>query len=549
MITFGKNFSMNYWLIILPVVITLAGCKENSPSLKSEISEQNLRQYIKTLSSDEFQGRKPFTPGEEKTVSFLVTEAKRIGLQPANNGSFTQDVPLTEITGHPSPTMDFIGNNQVALHLGEEYTAYTERPDTNISITNADVVFCGYGITAPEYNWADYGSTDVKGKVVIVLVNDPGLDSQDSTFFKGKAMTYYGRWTYKFEEAARQGAAGILIVHETRMAGYPWNVVREGFAGSKLNLQSLPYTPCQFEGWISTDAATKLFQQAGLDFTQAMAAAKQPGFTPIPLPYKASVSIRNEIRSNVSKNVIAMIPGTSHPDEYIIYTAHWDHFGVGSPINGDSIYNGACDNASGSAALLTIAEGMVKSGPMKRSVVFLWVTSEEQGLLGSAFYSTHPIFPPAQTVANLNMDALGTIGEMKDLSITGYGQSELEDDAGRWAEKQSRYIVPDQEPEKGYFFRSDHFNFAKIGIPALDAKGSYDHREKGIEYAKEMSADYRTNRYHQPSDEYDPAWDMGGMIQDAELYLNLGRELANSDQWPKWKPGSEFKAIREQERK
>ncbi len=541
---------MKFLFPFLTAIALLSGCKENPPVGKSEISEQNLRDYIKTLSSDDFQGRKPFTIGEEKSVGFLEAQAKRIGLQPGNGNSYTQEVPLTEITGHPSPTLDLMGKNQVSLHLGDQYAAFTERPDTAISITNADVVFCGYGITAPEYNWSDYAAIDVKGKIVIVLVNDPGLGSSDSTFFKGNTMTYYGRWTYKYEEAARQGAAAIFIVHETSMAGYPWNVVREASTGAKMNLQSLTYTPCQMEGWISTEAATEIFKSADLDFQKAMIAARRPGFKAMPLPYKGNVSIKNDIRSNTSRNVIAMIPGTDQKNEYIIYTAHWDHFGIGTPVNGDSIYNGACDNASGSAALLTIAESMMKTGPYKRSVVFLWVTAEEQGLLGSAYYGAHPVFPPAQTVANLNMDALGTFGAMKDFSIVGYGQSELEDYAAKWAKKQDRYVLPDQEPEKGYFFRSDHFNFAKIGIPALDAKGSFDHREKGKDYAAEQGKDFRTNRYHQPSDEYDEAsWDMGGMIQDAELYLNLGKELADSQEWPKWKPASEFKAIREKDRK
>lgn len=542
---------MKYWLPLFFGLFLFTSCKENTAPETTGVSEKDMREYIRTLASDDFEGRKPFTAGEEKTVNFLVKEAQRIGLKPGNGDSYTQDVPLTEITGHLSPTMDLMGPNQVSLHLGDQYVGFTQRQDTAISITNADVVFCGYGVTAPEYNWADYANVDVKGKVVIVLVNDPppGAEGTDSTFFKGNTMTYYGRWTCKYEEAAMQGAAAIFIVHETNTAGYPYNVVREASTGGKLNLQSLSYTPCQIQGWISTDAAKEIFKRADLDFEKAMVAARTPGFKAMPLPYKANVSIKNEIRSNTSKNVIAMIPGTDQKDEYIIYTAHWDHFGISTPVDGDSIYNGACDNGTGTAALLAIAESMIKSGPYKRSIVFLWVTAEEQGLLGSAYYGTHPIFPPAQTVANLNMDALGTFGQMKDLSVVGYGQSELEDYAKKAAEKQDRYILPDQEPGKGHFFRSDHFNFAKIGIPALDAKDSYDHREKGIEYAKEKGEDYRNNRYHQPSDEYDETWDMGGMVQDAALYMDLGITLANSQDWPKWKEGSEFKAIREKDRK
>ncbi|HJW30940.1 MAG TPA: M28 family metallopeptidase, partial [Saprospiraceae bacterium] len=473
-------------------------------------------------------------------------EAKRIGLAPGNGDSFTQDVPLTEITGHPDSTLDLMGANQVSLHLGTEYVGYTQRPEEEILISGSDVVFCGFGVTAPEVDWDDYAGTDVTGKTVILLVNDPDYGTSDSTRFKGKAMTYYGRWTYKYEAAARHGAAAVFIVHETNAAGYPWNVVREASTGSKLNLQNLPYTPCQMQGWISTEAAEKIFTAADLDFKKAKIAAQRPGFKAMPLPFKANVKLHNEIKNNASKNVIALLPGTDKKDEYVIFSAHWDHFGISTPVNGDSIYNGAVDNASGSAALLAIAEAMKAGCPYQRSIVFLWVTAEEQGLLGSAYYAAHPVFPPAKTVADLNIDALNDFGEMKDLSIVGYGQSELEDYAKRWAEKQGRYILPDQEPEKGYFFRSDHFNFAKIGIPALFASGEHDQKEKGVEYAKAREEEYRTHRYHQPADEYHgDSFDVSGMLQDATLYMEVAAELANNGEWPKWKPGSEFKAIRE----
>jgi Zn-dependent M28 family amino/carboxypeptidase len=399
---------------------------------------------------------------------------------------------------------------------------------------------------APKYGWNDYAGVDVNGKTVILLVNDPGLGQEDSTFFKGNTMTYYGRWTYKYEEAARKGAAAVFIIHETTMAGYPWAVVQGAGSGAKLNLEKLDYTPCQMQGWISLDVAKNMFASAGLDLRDAMMRARQPGFQSIPLPYKASMSLQNDIKRDVSKNVIAIIPGTDQKEEYLIFSAHWDHLGIGAKVDGDSIYNGACDNASGTAALLGIAEAMQKQGPFKRTVVFLWVTAEEQGLLGSAYYATHPIYPVAQTVANFNMDGLFPFGQMKDVSVIGYGQSELEDIAATWAENQGRYILPDQEPEKGYFFRSDHFNFARIGIPALYAKGNYEHLEKGIEYAKEKQTEFRTSHYHQPSDEYDTStFDVGGIIQDAELYLHIASELANQHVWPKWKEGSEFKAVRE----
>jgi Zn-dependent M28 family amino/carboxypeptidase len=536
-----------YFFLLL--VIGIVSCKENT-NLSGDVSEETIRKHVAALSSDDFQGRKPFTAGEEKTVAYLQEEIKKIGLQPGNGDKYTQDVPMIEITGHPSETMELTGPTNITLKLRDQYTAYTERPVNEINLAGSDLVFCGYGIVAPEYGWNDYEGLDMKGKTALVLVNDPGLGSEDSTFFKGSTMTYYGRWTYKYEEAARQGAAAIMIIHETTMAGYPWAVVQGMGSGAKLNLEAKSTTPCELQGWVSLDAAKDIFTSSGIDLRESMMAARKPGFKAIPLPYKVTASTKNEIRENVSRNVVGIIPGTDQKEEYIIFSAHWDHLGIGAVVEGDSIYNGARDNASGTATLMGIAEAMVKSGPYKRTVVFLWVTAEEQGLLGSAYYADHPIFSPAQTVANLNIDGMATYGEMNDLSVIGFGQSELEAYAARWAEAQGRYILPDQEPEKGYFFRSDHFNFAKIGIPALYAEGGFDHKTKGKEYAKEKSDEYRTTAYHQPSDEYNPeTFELGGMLQDATLYCNLAKELANNQDWPKWKEGSEFKAIRDASKK
>ena len=526
-------------------ILVLSSCKENTKT-SGPISEETLKKHIVALSSDAFEGRKPFTHGEEMTLAYLQEETKKIGLQPGNGDSFTQDVPLTEISGHPSETMELIGPKSLSLKLRDQYVAFTQRPVAEINLSGSDLVFCGYGIVAPEYNWNDYEGLDMKGKTALVLVNDPGLGGEDSTFFKGSTMTYYGRWTYKYEEAARQGASGILIIHESNMAGYPWAVVQGAGSGAKLNLNSLGYTPCEMQGWVSLDAAKEIFSTAGLDLQSNMMAARKPGFKAVPLPYKVTAGIKNEIRTNVSKNVVAMIPGTDQKDEYIIFSAHWDHLGIGAVVDNDSIYNGARDNSTGSAALLAIAEAMVKEGPYKRSIVFLWVTAEEQGLLGSAYYAANPIFPPAKTVANINIDGMAAYGEMNDLSIIGYGQSEMETYAARAAEQQNRYILPDQEPEKGYFFRSDHFNFAKIGIPALYAHGSFDHRTKGKEYAKEKSDEYRSTAYHLPADEYiEGTFELSGILQDATLFYIVAKELANTKDWPKWKEGSEFKAIRE----
>lgn len=535
---------LRFSLLLSALLVLFAYSPDNNTDKK--ISEKSIRQHIMTLSSDAFMGRKPFTAGEEKTVDYLVKAAQKAGLKPGNGQSYTQDVPLTEINGTASETLELSGPVSMSLKQRDQYIAFTQRTEDVITLDHSQLVFCGYGIVAPEYGWNDYAGLDMKGKTALVIVNDPGFGSEDSTFFKGNTMTYYGRWTYKYEEAARQGAAAVLIIHEASMAGYPWAVVQGMGNGAKLNLNQLGYTPCQLQGWVTLDAAKDMFNRAGLDLREAMMAARHPGFKSFSLPYEVNGTINNRIRENVSKNVIAILPGTDLRDEYIIFSAHWDHFGIGTPVDGDSIYNGARDNAAGSAALLGIAEAMAKSGPYRRTLVFLWVTAEEQGLLGSAYYATHPVFPPKKTVANINLDGMNTIGAMKDLSVIGFGQSEMDDYASKWAAKQGRYILPDQEPEKGYFFRSDHFNFAKIGIPALYAHGSYEHLEKGVAYAKEKSDEYRNTMYHKPSDEYNAeAFDLGGILQDAELYRQIASELAQNADWPEWKTGSEFKAIRE----
>ncbi len=532
-------------ILLIFLVIIFSSCKENKGSVNTAISEETLRTHLEILASDSFEGRKPFTAGEKKTLAYLENEAKKLGLNPGNGSSYLQEVPLVEIHGHSSDTLQLSGKNNLSLKLGAQFVAFTQRAEDSVDIQNSEVVFCGYGVVAPEYNWNDYEGIDVKGKTVIVLVNDPGLGGEDSTFFKGNTMTYYGRWTYKYEEAARQGAAAIFIVHETTMAGYPYNVVQGAGSGAKLNLREIGYEPVKIQGWLSLDAAKLIFSTADMDLQPIMQAARKPGFKAVTLPYTASMIIKNDIKEDVSQNVVAIIPGSETPDEYIIYSAHWDHFGIGAVVDGDSIYNGAEDNATGTAALLAIAESMMKSDPPKRTIVFLWVTAEEQGLLGSAYYAAHPLFPPEKTVANLNLDAMHTFGLTNDFSLIGYGQSELEDIVKKYVEQQGRYILPDQQPEKGSFFRSDHFNFAKIGIPALYGKGSADHKEKGKEYAAEQLKTYNTERYHQPADEYNETFDVSGMMQDLEVYLQVGQELGNSGQWPKWKEGSEFKAVRE----
>ncbi|NUM80314.1 M28 family peptidase [bacterium] len=532
------------------------GCGGNNNSKEAEnaITAESLGKQIATLSSDEFLGRKPFTAGEEKTVNYLKSEFEKLGLKPGNGDSFFQDVPMVELTPAPIKGITVTSaKGKSDLKFAEEFIASTPLVEKEVKLENSEIVFAGFGIVAPEYNWNDYEGLDVKGKTVLVLVNDPGYDTQDSAFFKGKTMTYYGRWTYKYEEAARQGASGVLIVHETGPAGYPWQVLEHGAGTAKLQLQkeSNGQSHCTIEGWVTYDAAKKLFALANKskEFETLRQSACQRGFKGYPLGLKYSLTIQNSIRTANSKNVIAVLPGTTRKDEYVFYTAHWDHFGVGPTVNGDSIYNGAVDNASGTAGLIEIARAFSKLNVKpSRSVVLLAVTAEEQGLLGSAYYSQNPVYPLSKTVAAINMDALNVVGKMKDVAVIGYGHSDLDDYITTAAKEQGRYIIPDQTPEKGSFFRSDHFNFAKVGVLALYAKGRFDHAEKGKDFAKEKSKEYESQRYHQPSDQYDPAtWDLSGMVDDLRLLFKVGFRLSNESTFPQWKNGSEFKAKRDQD--
>ena len=534
-----------FLLLIISVIYSCGAPK--STEFEVQMDTLIIDRHLSILASDDFMGRKPFTEGEEKTIHYLESEMKAAGVVPGNGDSYFQDVPLVEITGTQSPEMVVKGKGKtMRFKTNDDVVVYTERPDAMTEIEDSELVYVGYGIVAPEYGWNDYAGLDVKGKTVVVLVNDPGFSSGDSTFFKGETMTYYGRWTYKYEEAARQGAAGVLIVHETVPAGYPWLVVQSSWTGAKLNLdaENPPYR-CAIQGWITRSTAVELFKAAGIKNYSDMAKSKD--FKPVAMGMTASVSVTNDVKRDVSKNVVGMVKGTTRPDEYIIYSAHWDHLGVGEPIDGDSIYNGAHDNATGSTGLLMIAEEFAKlENKPERSVVFLFVTAEEQGLLGSAYYAQDPIFPPNQTVANINMDGLPAYGEMKDLTITGYGQSELDNYANYEADKQGRYVIPDPDPGKGYFFRSDHFNFAKVGIPALYASGSFEHMTKGKEFIAGKTQEYLAVKYHQPQDNYEPEeWDMRGIAQDATLLFKVGHRLANESYWPQWNEGSEFKAKRD----
>ncbi|HWK99446.1 MAG TPA: M28 family metallopeptidase, partial [Parapedobacter sp.] len=512
----------------------------NSPAIDAE----SFTAYVKALSADEFLGRKPFTRGDTLTVNYIAEEFGKIGLEPGNGDSYFQEVPMVEITSTPGPALAFNKDSrQLQLSYLDDYVIGSPRTDAQINIRETELVFAGFGIVAPEYEWNDYAGLDASGKTVVVMVGDPGFYDKD--LFKGDTMTYYGRWTYKFEEAARQGATGVLIIHETDAASYGWNVVRSGWTGPQLALEA-PHgapSPAAFEGWITTAAANRLFELAG--HTDLVAQAKKPGFKPVPLDITTGVSIKNEVRKSTSNNVLGKIQGSKYPDEYLIYTAHWDHLGVGEPIAGDSIYNGAIDNASGIAALFELAKAFKSvETPPERSILFLAVTAEEQGLLGSAYYVNHPVYPLSKTVANINIDALSPLGRTSDIAVVGLGHSDMDDYATQAAGRQGRNVVPGGNPSAGSFFRSDHFNFAKVGVPALYTGSGSDVIGKDSTAVARLREAFG-KRYHHVSDAYDETWDVDGMIEDIQIAFDVGYTLSRERTFPKWKSGSEFKAAGE----
>ncbi|ERM82099.1 peptidase M28 [Rhodonellum psychrophilum GCM71 = DSM 17998] len=514
------------------------------------IAKSDLEPHLITLSSDDFMGRMPFTEGETKTIAYLENEFKSMGLEPGNGDSYFQDVPMVSILTTPAPQMTIQSQKgKMVLEGLKDYVLWTQRTDSLVNFEDVELVFAGFGIVAPEYGWDDYKNIDVKDKIVVIFINDPGFGTEEKSLFKGNTMTYYGRWTYKFEEAARHGALGCLIVHNTIPAGYGFNVIQNSWNATKLYLDQRGKEKYQaaFEGWITLPVANKLFELAGINEREILGKARKPDFQAFPMNLKASSSLEVKVKYDVSKNVVAKISGSKNPEETIIYTAHWDHLGFGKPDEtGDSLYNGALDNASGTAALLALAKAFKSEKQPERTVVFLSVTAEEQGLWGSAYYAENPIYPKEKTVANINMDGVNPYGKMKDVSLIGIGQSDLEDLLNEELEKVGRYSAAEPTPSAGYYFRSDHFNFAKIGIPALYIGTGIDHFEKGKEYGKELQDNYTAEYYHKPSDEYDPArWNLDGAVEDVQLLFNVGKRLANSEVWPGWKQGSEFKAIRD----
>jgi Zn-dependent M28 family amino/carboxypeptidase len=538
------------------VLLFFGACKQSVQSSSDgadslaikTINDTSLTQYLSVIAADSLQGRKPFTRGETKTINYLKAQFEKLGLEPGNGNSFFQEVPMVEIKSIPEDKMVLKGKtSSLTLNYLTDFVAGTRRVQNEVSIGNSPLVFAGYGIVAPEYGWNDYANLDVKGKTVVVLINDPGF--ADSTLFKGKNMTYYGRWTYKFEEAARQGATGIIIVHDTEPAAYPWTVVRSGWSKSKLTLQSEDngMNRAVVEGWITLDKAKQLFAMDGKSFGQLALNARKKGFKAVGLNVTISLKVKNTIKKSVTYNVLAKIPGDKREDEAIIYSAHWDHLGVGEKIKGDSIYNGAVDNATGVAALFEIAAAFKKLPKVQgRTILFISYTAEEQGLLGSEYYAKHPTFPLAKTVANINMDMMGIAGKTKDIVVYGFGQSELEDYAAIAAKKQGRVIVPDPVPSSGLYYRSDHFNLAKVGVPSLFTGSGVDNVKNGREWGLKQVADFTKFRYHSPQDNFDAkTWDLSGIIEDVRLLFDMGYRISNEDSYPKWKDGSEFKAIRE----
>jgi Zn-dependent M28 family amino/carboxypeptidase len=535
--------------MVLAALLALAGCSpKNQTKTIGPITADAIKSQIAVIANDSMMGRKPFTIGEVRATRYIASQFKQIGLEPGNNGSYFQDVPMVEIGSTPSASMNITSaKGNISLKPVDDFVAFSRREQDTIQLKNSPVVFAGYGIVAPEYHWNDYAGLDVKGKTVIVLVNDPGFKSGDPTMFKGDTMTYYGRWTYKFEEAARQGAAGLLIIHQTDAASYGWEVIKNSNTGKRLYLQQADkhMGRCKMEGWITEDAAKKLLASAGIT-GDIRALARKRDFKAIPLNATLTVSISNKLKYAMSHNVIGILKGSSQPQESIVYTAHWDHFGVGPAVKGDSIYNGALDNGSGVACLINIGKAFVqlKDKP-KRTMVFLAVTGEEQGLLGSEYYATHPIFPLNKTVTNLNMDMLGFYGETKDLAITGKGQNDLDDYVEDQAKQYDLTVVGDTRPSAGSYYRSDHFNFAKVGVPALDMNNGVNSITHGADWGRAQKKDFNEHHYHQVSDNYHPDMDATGMAEIANILFNIGNKLGNETTFPGWKPKSEFKVIRD----
>ena len=539
---------------VQPEAQATAGSKTQGDPIAASVetmTEAAYRRHVETLASDEFGGRAPASPGEELTVSYLVEHFRNIGLEPANGDSYTQDVPLTWVETVNKPDLVFSGGEgeDMVLAYGPDQVVWSRRQMPEASLENSEMVFVGYGINAPERGWNDYEDIDVSGKTVVMLINDPGYATQDPDLFNGNTMTYYGRWNYKFGEASARGAAGAIIIHDTLPAAYGWNTVENSWTGPQFDmvLEDKGESLTAVEGWIRKEHAETLFARAGLDLDEMYEKAKQPGFTAVPMNLAVSAQVESATENVLSRNVAAILRGSEAPEEVFIYMAHWDHLGTDPKLEGDQIYNGALDNASGTAALMEIA-GAYAALPQapRRSVLFLSVTAEEQGLLGSLYYASDPLFPLEHTVGGLNMDGMNNFGATRDITVVGLGMSDMDSYLQAAAAAQERVLEGDRESEKGYYYRSDHFELAKEGVPMLYPKRGYNDREKGVAYGMEKSQEFTRDHYHRVSDEYDLSWNVEGAMEDMEVFFRTGLDIANSTDWPNWKEGTEFRAKRDE---
>ena len=531
------------------------GCSKFSETLdvvsSGEITEQDLSLRIKELSSDNFEGRAPGTPGGIAASQYIADEMNSIGLIPmGSDGSYFQSVELTAQTLLPNSQMNINFDRESVFDGNDKKNSvyWTKRLNENIDIKSSELVFVGYGINAPEYNWNDYSEIDVKGKTVLILINDPGFATQDETLFKGNSMTYYGRWTYKYEEAARQGAAAAIIIHKTAPASYGWQVVSGSWSGEQYDLvrPDKGASRTALEGWMTYSKTEELLLKAGLKLKDLEANATENNFKALSIPrLTLSASLKQNIKTTVSRNVAGGVIGSKYPEDFVLYMAHWDHLGMNLEIDGpDKIYNGAVDNATGTAAIIEIAEAFKTGIQPERSALFLAVTAEESGLLGSAYYAEEPLVPLKNTIAGINIDAMLPLGRTKDMKVIGYGASELEDLLESTLDRRNMYIVPDDKPEAGYYYRSDHISLAKKGVPMLYADPGNEHEDYGLIFGEDFSDDYTKNRYHKPADEYNDTWDLSGIKQTSEILYELGYNLANSTMWPNWYEGTEFRSLR-----
>jgi Zn-dependent M28 family amino/carboxypeptidase len=530
------------------LLLTACATQPTVPPPSTDIDETVFREHVRVLASDEFEGRKPGTPGEEKTIAYLVEQFRKLGLKPGNGESFLQQVPMVEVLAGADATLSIEGHGgTLNLVYGRDMVIWSKGSLPQAELRGSELVFAGYGIVAPEYAWNDYAGIDVHGKTVVVLINDPGYGTKDPKIFKGGAMTYYGRWAYKIEEAARQGAAGVLLVHDGDAAGFGWQVILNAWTGAQLDLATARGgARGAIEGWVQKDAAAAVFKAAGIDFAAAAAAAAHPGFKAIPMGVQADAILHNSVRQFTSNNVIALLPGGSRRREYVIYTAHWDHLGRDPSRAGHNIFNGAVDNASGVAGLLALAQSFIRTKPVAdRSIAFLALTGAESGLLGSRYYVDNPVLPLRDTAAVLNLDTLRIGGPTRDVNIFGFGNTDLEDYARGVALLQGRDVTPEPNPERGIYYRSDNFSFAQAGVPPLYARGGLDDSARGPVWGRTQLDNYAAHRYRQTDDQYSPNWDVRGALDDLRLYYGVGLRLAHTHRFPRWYPNSEFRVSRE----